>query len=204
MLTMSTTTPNTSLQTSPPRSTLSLLTTNTISATDQSSILQGLGDLQRQTQQLSLLMNQLPEHLRTPGPPPAIRPHPATVPNYFSGPPDLINDESYPTPMRAPSVQATFQPVSPILSSIVNGPPPFEPMLSPPHRPSPADLPSYASTKSHVTTPDSGQRIHIAKHQAVDRLPFTRAYLPCTLPVRVLFIGRYQHARTPGFRGQVT
>jgi hypothetical protein len=60
------------------------------------------------------------------------------------------------------------------------------------------------SVTSQVTTPEAGRHVHVADHQAVDRVAYSRAHFPHSLPVRVKFLRKYQHARRPSFRGQVT
>jgi hypothetical protein len=81
--------------------------------------------------------------------------------------------------------------------------PPTVPSQSLTRQPTPSSI--GPSITSHVTTPDAGEHIHQAPHRLIDRIQFTRAYLPArNLPVRVSFLRRYRHARRPGARGQVT
>jgi hypothetical protein len=158
----------------------------------QSSLLAGLADLQRQTAQLSLLMNRLPEHLRTPAPPAVQKSHPATVRTYMSsGPPDILNNEHFPQPTPMVRAEVPFIPLSPIRSNASLGSTSFL-QISPP---TPATRRGATSSSSHVTTPVTGQHLHWAKHAAVDRIPYTRAYLPRNLPIRVSFLRRFQHVK---------
>jgi hypothetical protein len=55
-----------------------------------------------------------------------------------------------------------------------------------------------------MTTPKAGQHIHLAEHMAMNRITFTRAYLPRNFPIWVTFLWQFQHAYVQGFKGQVT
>jgi hypothetical protein len=143
--------------------------------------------LQAQTAQFSMLMNQLPEHLRTQltrpfAPPtssipdhsisgqrhlhsPPTRPFaPPSLPSFpdaaISSSPDLLNDENLlrhnPQTVSSRGKPTAFAPVSLICAPFHPGPKLF--VLGGSQR-------SYQlSPLSHVTTPEGGNRVHLAKH----------------------------------------
>jgi hypothetical protein len=168
--------------------------------------------LQAQTAQLSLLMNQLPAQLRTPVPTP-FAPPTSSIPDHTTSgqgflsfpvyttpdPPDLLNDATLlpSTSMHTSQGGPTaYAPVSPL-----RAPPRQDPRIF--IRTTSTASQHSGSSLTHVTTPDGGNRIHLAEHSAMDRIAYSRAELPRTLPVRVQFLRRFRHARTPGARGQI-
>jgi hypothetical protein len=172
--------------------------------------------LQAQAAQLSLLMTKLPEHLQTPLTRQFVPPTPTTVPStsYYPtpAPPDLLNDETlFCFPLDTYHSQRNFAPVSPPrrpptfygpLSPIESATDMSYSVATPPHvntisselASTPLVSTSSVST-NHVTTPEVGTQVHLAEHQAIDRIVFGKGELPLNLLIQVYFIRTYQHAR---------
>jgi hypothetical protein len=177
----------------------------TEASTSDQSILASIAALHQQKEQLSILMNRLPEHLRTPLPTVCNITRPSTVV-------DLLNDETLLRPESSTHHEPTlfaspirsFPSAAPIRSSMSVEPlrstasvAPIRSLSVEPTSfrsisPIPQSNQSVAlSIASHVTTPEAGQHIHHASHLSVDRIHYTHTELPHTLPVKVTFLQRY-------------
>jgi hypothetical protein len=150
-------------------------------------------EVQDYARELSVLLNRMPTDILTPlmaG----LRVQPTSVPTH-----DLLG-LSQETPRLS-----TVQSINPFdaLTATPEEPEPYHPSQLYGVSQPPSLVSTDRSDDSFLTIPDSGRQIHITPTQSKDRYTFDPGLHTKQFPVKVYFLKRYVHHRSPGRNGNV-